>query len=206
MKTRTEIKLTAKNAMRNQYGPLIGAYLLTLLIAGTVIPATFGVGALLVLLPLTVGYSYYTLCVYRGQQPTLNTLFQSGFYYYGHTLGGMLWMSLFIYLWSLLLVIPGIVKSFAYSMTPYLLADHPKLPPTEALKISMRMTQGYKADLFIMVMSFLGWYLLSLLTFGLLSLFYVDPYLHISYAGMYEQLKANALARGVIRWEELNPV
>lgn len=205
MKSRPEIKFTAKRAFTNLYGLCIGANLVALLIICAASGVTYGIGSLLLVPPMSVGLCYFTLCVYRGQRPTINTMFQSGFYYYGHNLGGMLYMELFVFLWSLLFVIPGIVKAFAYSMTPYLLADHPRIPPTQALKISMRMTDGYKGELFVMVLSFLGWYLLDLLTFGLLGILYIDPYMLTSYAGMYEELKARALANGVIRPEELYP-
>ena len=88
-------------------------------------------------------------------------------------------------------------------MTEYILADCPGVGATDALELSMRMTRGYKGDIFVFYLSFLGWWLLSGLTFGLLGLFYVGPYYGTSMAGIYEDLKAKALQNNVIRPEEL---
>ena len=153
--------------------------------------------------PVTVGYSGFCSRIFVGVQTNVGEMFSLGFRNYWRNVGGMLWMKLFIVLWSLLLVIPGIIKSFAYFATPYILAEFPHVEPKEALKISMRMTDGYKGDIFVMGLSFIGWYLLNIPTFGLLGLLYVNPYYYTSFAGMYQELKMNALMRGAVRYEEL---
>jgi uncharacterized membrane protein len=100
-------------------------------------------------------------------------------------------------------VIPGIVKAFAYSMTPFILADSPNVRATDAIKLSMRMTQGHKGGIFVMCLSFLGWAILSALTCGILQILYVGPYVSTSFAGLYVDLKAKALSSGIIKPEEL---
>ena len=112
-------------------------------------------------------------------------------------------MELFIFLWSLLFVVPGIIKAIAYSFTPYILAEYPNVPATEAVKISMRMTQGHKGEIFMMSLSFLGWFLLNGFTFGILGIFYVNPYFYVSVAGQYQDLKELALQNGVVSLDEL---
>jgi len=153
--------------------------------------------------PVKVGYSGFCSRIFVGVQTRVGEMFSLGFRNYWRSVGGMLWMNLFIFLWSLLLFIPGIIKALAYFATPYILAEFPYVEPTDALKISMRMTDGYKGDVFVMGLSFIGWYLLNMLTFGLLGLLYVNPYYYTSFAGLYQELKMNALAMGTVRYEEL---
>jgi uncharacterized membrane protein len=89
-------------------------------------------------------------------------------------------------------------------MTPYILAECPNVPATEALRLSMRMTQGYKGEIFILELSFIGWRLLSLLTLGLVWILYAGPYCHTSMAAMYGQLKTRALEYGTIAPNEFD--
>lgn len=96
---------------------------------------------------------------------------------------------LFIGLWSLLLVIPGIIKALEYMMVDYILADNPGIAPMDALRESKRMMKGHKWNAFVLGLSFLGWEILSVLTLGLLDLFYVRPYIEATYAELYLALK-----------------
>ncbi len=201
MKLRPDIKQQAKANFSGQYGISLGAYLLFVVIVGAV-SWTF-VGTLLLMPPLLVGYSFFTLRVYRGEKGDIAEMFNTGFNDYGRSLGGVLWMELFIFLWSLLFIVPGIIKTLAYFMTPYILADCPNVRPTEALKLSMRMTQGHKGKVFVMALSFIGWAILSALTFGILQIFFVGPYMGTSFAGLYSELKQEALEKGVVTAAEL---
>ena len=96
---------------------------------------------------------------------------------------------LFIGLWSLLLVIPGIIKALEYLMVDYILADNPGIAPMDALRESKRMMKGHKWNAFVLSLSFLGWEILSVLTLGLLDLFYVRPYIEATFAELYLALK-----------------
>ncbi len=203
MRERADIKAQAKANFTAQYGVSLGAFIVYGLLVCAASGATAGLGALLLVPPLMVGYSWFCLCIYRGYKGDIGAMLGAGFNNYGRNLGGILWMELFIFLWSLLLLIPGIIKALAYSMTPYILADTRNVPATEALKLSMCMTKGHKGKVFVMGLSFIGWMLLSGLTFGLLNLFFTGPYMETSFAGLYEELKNNALRTGVIRAEEL---
>ncbi len=98
-------------------------------------------------------------------------------------------MDLFTALWMLLLIIPGIVKSYQYKMIPYILADNPDIEWREAFDLSKQMTDGHKMDLFILDLSFIGWYILSAITCGLVGIFYVIPYKEQTMAEAYETLR-----------------
>lgn len=95
--------------------------------------------------------------------------------------------NVYIFLWSLLLIVPGIIKSYAYRMVPYIMAENPTLPPSQALAMSEDMTRGHKWDMFVLDLSFIGWYLLGALCFGIGTLF-VLPYHNQTLAGVYVTL------------------
>lgn len=97
--------------------------------------------------------------------------------------------NLFIFLWSLLLVVPGIIKSLEYMMVDYILADNPNISPMEALRESKQMMSGHKWNAFVLGLSFLGWEILNLFTVGLLDVFYVRPYMEATFAELYLELK-----------------
>lgn len=112
-------------------------------------------------------------------------------------------MALFTCLWSMLFAVPGVIKGISYSMTPFILAECPNVNAKEALKISMRMTNGYKMELFVMYLSFIGWMMLSVLTLHILLIVFVGPYMETTMAGYYIELRDKALADGIIQAEEL---
>lgn len=108
---------------------------------------------------------------------------------YKHTTFVLLCRDIFQVLWSLLLIIPGIVKHYEYSMIPYILAENPDMDRKEAFALSKQMTDGHKMDLFIMDLSFIGWYLLGALTCGILGLLWTHPYIDCTWAEAYLSLK-----------------
>lgn len=98
--------------------------------------------------------------------------------------------SLFVTLWSLLLIIPGIIAGISYSFAPYILMDNPEMEPLDAIKLSKKMTDGYKAELFTVWLSFIGWFFVGMITFGI-AMFWVYPYISTTYALYYDALKQN---------------
>ena len=96
---------------------------------------------------------------------------------------------LYVFLWSLLFVIPGIVKAYEYRMVPYLLAENPSMNFNEALVLSSKMMYGQKWKTFVLDLSFIGWNILSSMTFGLLGIFFVAPYQNMTNAALYEALR-----------------
>ena len=144
------------------------------------------------------GYRFFILN--QTAQPGIGTLldgFRSG--HYVNIVLTMFLRDLFTTLWSLLLVVPGIVKHYEYLMVPYIIAENPVMDYKEAFQISKQMMDGEKMEAFIMDLSFLGWYLLSAVTCGLLAIFYVNPYVQASFAEMYTFNKQKAYQDGYIR-------
>lgn len=144
------------------------------------------------------GYRFFILN--QTAQPGIGTLldgFRSG--HYVNIVLTMFLRDLFTTLWSLLLVVPGIVKHYEYLMVPYIIAENPEMDYKEAFQISKQMMDGEKMEAFIMDLSFLGWYLLSAVTCGLLAIFYVNPYVQASFAEMYTFNKQKAYQEGYIR-------
>lgn len=101
---------------------------------------------------------------------------------------------IYVVLWTLLLVIPGIIKAYEYLMIPYILADHPEMTKEEVFAKSKELMNGQKWNAFVLHLSFIGWEILSLLTFGILGIFYVNPYKNMTFAGLYEKLEYGNLA------------
>ena len=144
------------------------------------------------------GYRFFILN--QTAQPGIGTLldgFRSG--HYVNIVLNMFLRDLFTALWSLLLVVPGIGKHYEYLMVPYIIAENPAMDYKEAFQISKQMMDGEKMEAFIMDLSFLGWYLLSAVTCGLLAIFYVNPYVQASFAEMYTFNKQKAYQEGYIR-------
>lgn len=149
--------------------------------------------AIFILGPLTIGYSFFNLRFVRGMEVKATTpyrAFTSGCY--GRFTLAYFMMQLFIFLWSLLLVIPGIVKSLAYAQLPFILMDHPEMGWQEGIKESQRMMNGHKWEYFVLTLSFIPWLLLVSVTFGI-ALLYVGPYMEVTYTNFYRALKEEPL-------------
>lgn len=141
------------------------------------------------LYPLTLGYSvaHKDLLLNGDAAITRNTINHT-FSEYLRTAISIFLVYLFTALWTLLLIVPGIVKGLAYSLTPFIVKDNPELSPNEAINLSVKMMKGHKFDLFYLYLSFLGWILLSMLTLGV-GLLWVIPYLETTMAAFYQDVK-----------------
>ena len=107
----------------------------------------------------------------------------------------MLWMTILTVLWGFLFIIPGIIKSLSYAMTPFILEENPELTASEAIHRSRMMMHGHKFDLFWLYLGFIGWIILSLLTLGI-GFIWLYPYFQASVAGFYEEVKAEYAMNG----------
>ncbi len=110
--------------------------------------------------------------------------------------------NLYVFLWSLLFIIPGIIKGLAYFMVPYIIAENPNISTERALEISEKTTQGEKWDIFVLGLSFIGWYMLGILACGLGVLF-VNPYSEATYAELYGALRLKAVQTGIATKDEI---
>ncbi len=146
--------------------------------------------------PLTIGfYNALLRLLTGGENDILGNTFKIATEDYWHKVWGNLLMKIFIFLWSLLFIIPGIVKIFSYAMTPYILEENPELSAGEAIDRSRAMMRGHKFDLFWLYLSFIGWIILSFFTLGI-GLLWLVPYVQTSVAGFYEDVKADYEANG----------
>lgn len=147
------------------------------------------------------GRSFYIENLYSKPGPgKLLSAFRSG--NYGNIVKTMFFRDLFLFLWTLLLIIPGIVKSYEYKMVPYLLAEYPDMDRKEAFARSREMMYGHKWDTFVLDLSFIPWKILSSITFGLVGLFYVSPYQDATFAELYDTLAAGMPGNGQQVYED----
>lgn len=147
--------------------------------------------SLLFLFPLQVGYYNTFKRLHReGDTGLVGNLFSQGFGNWGHIVLGQLLMGIFIFLWSLLLIVPGIIKAYSYAMTPYILVDRPELSVRDAIRLSGRMMSGRKLDLFCLHLSFIGWMLLCILTLGI-GILFLSPYMMTAQAAFYQDVRSD---------------
>lgn len=185
-----DYRQSAWKSLSGKWGTCVLAYLIFSLIASACGGMSYyGVGAIagiILLGPLTYGMSKISLFVARDKDVELGMLF-NGFNDFGRALVLYITNNIFVFLWSLLLIVPGIIKQIAYSMSFYIMLDDPKISANDARKKSIEMMQGNKWRFFCLELSFIGWYLLSILTLGIL-MFWVGPYMETAKAKFYMSL------------------
>lgn len=192
--SRPELKQLAKARLSGNWGVTIGATLLAGIIMAGASYITIGIGSLILTGVISFGLSALFMELFKVKNVTFSTMF-SGFENFGRScLAGIL-QGLLIFAWSLLFVIPGIIKTYAYAMTYYILNDHPEMSALEAITASKEMMNGHKGELFVLSLSFIGWMFLSALTSGILYVCYVGPYISATTAAFYENLKAGQAAQ-----------
>ena len=182
--------------LSGKWGTMVIVTVVYALIIGgcNVVPGIGSIASLILQGPLALGMAFVALKVIRSQEISLDDLFDG---LRGNRFVPALVLSLlnalFVVLWSLLFVIPGIIKTYAYAMSTYIMADNPGMSQKECREESMRMMMGNKWRLFCLHFSFIGWGLLSALTFGILGL-WVAGYMNVAEAAFYEDLKARRAA------------
>lgn len=179
----------------------ITAAMFALILAAIVGIATIVIVVLKIVVgnPLLVG-GYRFFITNQTETPTAGMLgygFKSG--NFGNIILTMFLRDLYIALWTLLFIIPGIVKSYEYLMVPYILAENPGMDHKEAFLISKKMMMGQKWNVFVLDLSFIGWRILEAITFGIVGVFYVEPYYQATMAELYAANRAIAYQNGYIR-------
>ena len=193
--TRQEIKARAKDQLGNNL--FCNAWLFAVLacfifgvicsVAGSII---VGIGAVLVTGPLSFGLNYLFLKQARDHQPMdLGDMFKGFSNDFGQNLLIGLMTAIFTALWSLLLIVPGIVKAYSYSMVYYIKADHPEYDWRQCIAESQAMMNGHKMDLFILDLSFIGWMIVGSLCLGVGTL-WVSAYMEAARAHFYESIQS----------------
>ena len=158
----------------------------TYLLIAASIGAVMGTITLIVGGTVELGYSKFLLKMHDGEDAKVEDLL-SQFHRFGDGFCQRLLRALFVALWSVLFVIPGIVASLKYAMTPFILAENPGMTASEAITASKELMDGHKADLFFLQLSFIGWAILNVFTLGIGSLWLV-PYINASYAAFYRSI------------------
>lgn len=137
-----------------------------------------------------VGFSLFVMNSVRRSQPALGNLLD-GFGMFPRVLFLIILQIVLIFLWSLLLVIPGIVAAYRYSFAVYVMIDHPEMSAMDCLRESKRLTTGYKRQLFLLDLSFILWFLLTMIPIvGYIAQVYVTPYMESARVLYYEQIRA----------------
>ena len=190
LKLNSELRAQAREALRGKWPMAAVAALIYSVIAGglSAIPVIGGLCSLFVGLPVAYGFAIVMLGVFKGKEIDFGVLFE-GFQDYGRIFVTKLLQGIYTALWMLLLVVPGIIKHYSYAMTDYILKEDPEMKNNAAIEKSMAMMENNKMKLFMLDLSFIGWAILSLFTFGIGFLF-LQPYVAISRAAFYEDLKA----------------
>lgn len=152
--------------------------------------------------PIRVGGTRYFMEARGGNAPFGSLFSVFGKPGYGNVAKSMFLMDLFVFLWSLLLIVPGIIKSYEYYFVPYLLAERPDMDAARARELSRQMTDGEKWNIFVLNLSFFGWMLLGALACGVGTLF-VPPYIHATDAELYTALRTKAISEGKTNEQEL---
>lgn len=149
-----------------------------------------GTVASLLLLPLGWGYAVTFLSNARGEEDPFNvSRMFDGYKDFGRIFTTILLTQIYILFWTLLLIIPGIIKSLSYAMTPFVLRDNPEMKNNAAIELSMKLMDGHKGELFWLYLTFIGWGILCILTLGI-GYFWLAPYMQASMAQFYEEVKA----------------
>jgi Predicted integral membrane protein len=198
MKRNSELKSEAAAALSGNWAmSAIITLVYLLIIEAPCYPYTFNIDGdvtfsyynlfIILLLPLQFGYYNAFLDVLRTRKAEFASMFDV-FKDYGRVLGTVLLYTIYVILWSMLFIIPGIIKSYSYILTPYVMKDNPDLCYNAAIEKSMQMMSGHKMKLFLLDLSLIGWIILSILTLGIGFLF-LAPYASTAHAAFYQNLK-----------------
>lgn len=212
MRSCKELRATARQALSDNWGTAAAIMLVYLLIsfilgipsqvadllkmtdnAGSNLPALLSGSSLvisLLFLPMQWGISTMFLDLHRGGTISFDGLFE-GFTggRYTRILRTYLLSYIIVCLWTLLLIIPGIMKALSYALMPFILRDEPELSAREVLAKSSAMMHGRRWHLFCLYLSFIGWILLALLTCGI-GILWLTPYMQTAFAAFYEDARA----------------
>lgn len=187
MKSSRELRHQAWEQLRKSYWMVL---VVTLIV--TAVPAATSVAVVGFILagPLLVGQAIYLIdMIESGSDGKKIELVIEGFKRsFVNSFLAVLLTGIFTFLWSLLFIIPGIIKSLAYAMTPYIIAENPEIDAMKAIDMSQEMMRGHKMELFMLHLSFIGWYLLGIITFGV-GMFFLMPYVQTSVANFYLELR-----------------
>ncbi|MBR5136583.1 MAG: DUF975 family protein [Clostridia bacterium] len=190
---RKELKAAAKSQIKGKIGVLFLITVIISVISGVAsgLLALIPGGAIVASVIITPAFALSMVRIYMGvvagTKPTVKDSF-SGFDDFWAAFKVTFLVELKVFLWSLLFVIPGIVKTFSYSMAMYVLAENKGMSARKCIEESKKMTKGHKMELFVLALSFIGWGLLVVVTFGIAAI-WVAPYMQATFTNAYYSLK-----------------
>lgn len=187
---RSVLKTESKVMFRNNYATVLAMTILPLIISAGIsaIPVVGFILSWIFSPILYIGGIYVILGIIRNRNLRSGNIFDI-FGRFGNVFGAYFTTDLLLLLWYICLIVPGIFKSFSWAMVPFLLADNPDMTGTEARDLSTEMMYGHKWEFFKLILSFIGWFLLSSCTFGIFGLFYVNPWFITAICDYYDNLR-----------------
>lgn len=187
--TRAELKQVAKEQISGKIWLIFAMTLIVALMgfACGLIPFIGAIGTIIVSSAFAISFCMIYLKLANYEEISVNNIFD-GFKITGKAIWLNIMIAVFTFLWSLLFVIPGIIKAYSYSMSYFILAEHPEYTAHEALEKSKQIMNGHKMDLFVLQLSFILWDILVGITFGIAAI-YVIPYKSATIANFYNSIK-----------------
>jgi uncharacterized membrane protein len=203
IQTNKELRAQARKQLQGAWGKMVLAIFIFFVIVTIpqflfseysfiyipVLEIIISIAVVLISGPFALGLAGFFIKRIRGEEIAIGNIFD-GFNRFLQSFLAMLFSLIFVFLWSLLLIVPGIIKGLGYSIVFYILYDDPNIKPLDALKKSQVMMKGFKLKYFLLQLSFIGWALLGVLTLGI-GLLWLYPYIYLASANFYENLKAN---------------
>ncbi|MBR0600144.1 DUF975 family protein [Sinanaerobacter chloroacetimidivorans] len=215
------LRALGRESLQNRWGfAALGTllYMILILVPVLVLDLLFGpedgsgsgisaIYSLLVTGPMSLGYAMFGISLFRKRETSVAEVFY-GFEKFGKALGLYIVMSIFIFLWTLLLIIPGIIAAYRYSLCFFILADNPNIGIMDAIRESKRMMRGNKWKMFCLMLSFIGWGILCIFTLGIGTL-WLSPYMQVSVVAFYDiargSLRARRIDDGFYKAPEIQP-
>ena len=180
----------ARESLSGKWGLAIGTFLVFWLIMAAA--KSNGIAVLLIGGPMLIGLAIFSLTIARNQDAKLEQIFEGFKKNFGTALVAYLLKAIFVFLWTLLLIIPGIIAAISYSQVFYILAEDDSISGMDALKKSKEMMYGYKWKYFCLRLRFIGWFLLCIWSLGI-GFLWLNPYITISCANFYDDIKGKKI-------------
>ena len=180
----------ARESLSGKWGLAVGTFLVFWLIMAAA--KSNGIAVLLIGGPMLIGLAIFSLTIARNQDAKLEQIFAGFKKNFGTALVAYLLKAIFVFLWTLLLIIPGIIAAISYSQVFYILAEDDSISGMDALKKSKEMMCGYKWKYFCLRLRFIGWFLLCILTLGV-GFLWLIPYITVSCANFYDDIKGKKI-------------
>lgn len=185
----------ARDSLKGKWGLAVGTFVVFIVVAGfaQVVPFVGTIISFLISGPMALGWAVFSLALARNDNAARLEMIFDGFRVFDTALGAYLLAGLFVFLWSLLLIVPGIIAALAYSQIYYLIAEDKTIGAFEVIRKSKEMMVGNKWKFFCLGLRFLGWALLCILTLGI-GFLWLSPYVAVTTAKFYDDIREAPLA------------